>query len=154
MQEIPITYTHFFYKKLSSGNEYSVSYENGFFRVLSFFAVSYPTAIGAIFVQKYESFLEKSLDSFLWTWNMSTRFLNSEIIWVLVSYKTVSYKKTCVYGDTFYCAVLKVKCIKMYKNSHANLEYAMFMFICLFHYKYHVSTIYSQRKRLPLSCQK
>ena len=58
-------YTCFFYKKLSSGNEYSVSYENGFFRVLSFFAVSYPTAIGAIFVQKYESFLEKSLDSFL-----------------------------------------------------------------------------------------
>ena len=44
----------FFYKKLSSGNEYSVSYENGFFRVLSFFAVSYPSAIGAIFVQKYE----------------------------------------------------------------------------------------------------
>ena len=44
----------FFYKKLSSGNEYSVSYENGFFQVLSFFAVSYPSAIGAIFVQKYE----------------------------------------------------------------------------------------------------
>ena len=49
-----LSYTLFFYKKLSSGNEYSVSYENGFFRVLSFFAVSYPTAIGAIFVQKYE----------------------------------------------------------------------------------------------------
>ena len=49
-----LSYTLFFYKKLSSGNEYSVSYENGFFRVLSFFAVSYPSAIGAIFVQKYE----------------------------------------------------------------------------------------------------
>ena len=49
-----LSYTLFFYKKLSSGNEYSVSYENGFFRVLSFYAVSYPSAIGAIFVQKYE----------------------------------------------------------------------------------------------------
>ena len=65
MCDIVIELHTFFYKKLSSGNEYSVSYENGFFRVLSFFAVSYPTAIGAIFVQKYESFLEKSLDSFL-----------------------------------------------------------------------------------------
>ena len=83
----------FFYKKLSSWNEYSVSYENGLFRVLSFFAVSYPGAICAIFVQKIWSFSEKSLDSFLCTWNMSTRFLNCEKIWVLVSYKAVSYKK-------------------------------------------------------------
>ena len=49
-----LSYTLFFYKKLSSGNEYSVSNENGFFRVLSFYVVSYPSAIGAIFVQKYE----------------------------------------------------------------------------------------------------
>ena len=47
-----LSYTLFFYKKLSSGNEYSVSYENGFFRVLSFFAVSYPSAICVIFVRK------------------------------------------------------------------------------------------------------
>ena len=32
-----LSYTLFFYKKLSSGNEYSVSYENGLFRVLSLF---------------------------------------------------------------------------------------------------------------------
>ena len=45
------------------------------------------------FCTETRSFLEKSLDSFLCTWNMSTRFLNSEKIWVLVSYKAVSYKK-------------------------------------------------------------
>ena len=48
------------------------------------------------FCTKTRSFLEKWLDSFLCTWNMSTRFLNSEKIWVLVSYKAVSYKKKCV----------------------------------------------------------
>ena len=54
------------------------------------------------FCTKTRIFLEKWLDSFLCTWNMSTRFLNSEIIWVLVSYKAVSYKKKNVYinGDS------------------------------------------------------
>ena len=49
------------------------------------------------FCTKTQIFLEKWLDSFLCTWNMSTRFLNSEKIWVLVSYKAVSYKKKYVY---------------------------------------------------------
>ena len=44
------------------------------------------------FCTETRSFLEKMLDSFLCTWNMSTRFLNSEKIWVLVSYKPASYK--------------------------------------------------------------
>ena len=56
-----LSYTLFFYKKLSSGNEYSVSYENGFFRVLSFFAVGYQRAICVTFVRKFEfSFKKRS----------------------------------------------------------------------------------------------
>ena len=99
------SHTHVFYKKLGSGNEYSVSYENGLFRVLSFFAVSYPGAICAIFVQKIRSFSEKSLDSFLCTWNMSTRFLNSEKIeyWFLI--KRFLIKKPCVPSN--YLSILK-----------------------------------------------
>ena len=45
------------------------------------------------FCTKTRSFLEKWLNSFLCTWNMSTRFINSEKVWVLVSYKAVSYRK-------------------------------------------------------------
>ena len=49
------------------------------------------------FRMKMQRFLEKWLASFLCTWNMSTRFLNTEKIWVLVSYKAVSYrKKMCI----------------------------------------------------------
>ena len=51
------------------------------------------------FCTKTQSFLEKWLDSFLCTWNMSIRFLNSEKNWVLVSYKAVSYRKKCVQWD-------------------------------------------------------
>ena len=47
------------------------------------------------------SSLEKRLNSFLSTWNMSTRFLNSEKNWVLVSYKAVSYKNNLCKGKTY-----------------------------------------------------
>ena len=39
------------------------------------------------------SFLEKLFVGFLCSWNLSAQFLKSENIWVLVSYKAVSYKK-------------------------------------------------------------
>ena len=82
-------YTFFFYKKLSS--EMSTQ----FLSVLSTrFLRGFLTERDLRhFCTETRSFLEKSLDSFLRTWNMSTRFLNSEKIWVLVSYKAVSYKK-------------------------------------------------------------
>ena len=49
------------------------------------------------FCTKMWSFLEKWHDSFLYTWNMSTRFPYSEKNWVLVSNQAVSYFKKTAY---------------------------------------------------------
>ena len=51
-------------------------------------------------------FLEKCCASFLCSWNMSTRFLSYEKIWVLVSYKPVSFKKNVYFNLMTYSSLI------------------------------------------------